>query len=185
MKSNKIHKILEIITAPGEEGKENWRYDELPGIVGFPEMEITAYCDELEKDGLIAQRQQEGYFSRHYQRCRQAYVVERYKEDKQPITRVELLPQKKTILGMTDTIASIIAGFTGGGLFVLAIMIFLRDNKLQEAKDQYQKDMQQIELQDRKIHYLDSLVKRRELEIVKKQREVDSLSQPPKPKKIK
>lgn len=136
MKDNKIHKILEIITAQGTEGQESYRYDWLPDKVGFNEFAIRGYCDILETDGLLIQRQHEGYFTRNYDKCRKAYEIGQYKED-------EL--NKRTILGMSYEVAGIIGGFAGGGLLVPGIITYINDRRVERAEEQHQKDIKRIE----------------------------------------
>lgn len=136
MKNNKIHKILEVITAKGTEGQESYRYDWLPDKVGFNEFAIRGYCDILEAHGLLVQRQHEGYFTRNYDKCRKAYEIGQYKEDE---------PTKKTFLGMSYELAGIIGGFAGGGLLVLGLMAYLDDKRLERAEEQHQIDIKRIE----------------------------------------
>ncbi|MEK6783606.1 MAG: hypothetical protein AABY93_18020 [Bacteroidota bacterium] len=178
MKNNKIHALLGIITEPGTESKENWRYDELPGKLGIPEIEIMGYCDILEKVPLLlAQRQHEGYFSRSYQNCRKAYLTGLYKEDEPTVTKVEMVPTRKTLLGRSYTLAGIIGGFASGGLLAFTIITYINDGRLEVAKQQHQTDIKQIEQQGGKIDSLQNLLDASTLNVQKLNLKIDSLSQ--------
>jgi hypothetical protein len=164
MKNNKIHALLGVITEPGTESKENWRYDELPAKLGIPEIEIMGYCDILEKmPSLLAQNQSEGYFSRKYFNCRKIYLTKIFKED-EPIKAPSKLPDR--IIAAIGVVAAIAFG----------ILSHIRQNTVERQEGQLV-DKQVI------IDTLSNQVDRKDRKIEKLNQKIDSIERPPEPKK--